>query len=173
MNSLRQTLLRAWLSVALAGLMTAADHSQAGSAPEPSASLQLIIDVSGQRNRSAAREAGETFASHVAQVFRREGYTGKISHIPREKAASQATTLVIHVTRWRIDRFGGPECHFAAALFQNETRIDLGEFSAAEMPLGAKDIARMLRWAAERPLRELVQKIRDNNLLADFAPKKD
>jgi hypothetical protein len=172
MKSLLSPFLISWLSIMLIGAAQAAEQEKPNPSPESPGQLQLIIDFGVQRNRNEAREAGETFAPYVTRAFRLQGYAGKVQYVRREKAVPEATTLVIHMIRWRLDGFGVPECIFVAGLYRDGTITNLGEFSGSDIPGGSRYGEEILKRVAERPLRDLAQSIRDKNLLPGFVVKK-
>lgn len=143
---------------------------------DPSTRLQLTINIVTP-DPLEGQKAAEQLALIVNDIFHVKGYTGKIEHIYRQKLKQNEPVLDLQVSRWRIDQVGSPEIVFTASLNTRSALIQLGEFNVSDPAWNSGVTGRggseETRRVAERALRQLADKIREQGALEGFPPPKD
>lgn len=180
MSPKTRNLLAAGLVVTLAVTLPQARATEKDPAAKPAKAelpqLQLTVDVPPNWRPFLADDLAEAFASRLADVFHRRGYTGEVKFIPIGEPSKDQPQLAIRLISWRIGRTDNAECTFTAALTIGGKEESLGVFDHTNLvwrrAMGRWGLAEALGDVADDALRGLAVKLAKDGLVAGFPPPK-
>lgn len=136
------------------------------------AQLQLIVDAPSHWRRFLADDLADAFASRVADVFRRQGFTGEVRFIPADESDRGRPVLAIRLIRWRLGRADGAECTFTATIQSGGKEENLGTFEQTRLAWNSgpsrRGLAEALGEAADGALRNLAGKLAQGGSMPGF-----
>lgn len=138
--------------------------------------LQVQVNVPAEWQPMFEDRLTAMFVAHLAEVFRREGYTGRVTEVHRiEEPVNPDCLLTIHLVEWRANHTGGIECTFTAnAQTENRAR-HLGIFSGLALRWmsgpGRFGLADTFEKAADDALAQLYRSLTRADVLPGFARK--
>ncbi|MDI1248942.1 MAG: hypothetical protein PSV13_08785 [Lacunisphaera sp.] len=175
-RNLLATGLAATLAVTLPRGFAAAVRDFAKPAKAGMPQLQLTVDVPAHWRRFLADDLADAFASRVADVFRRQGFTGGMAFVPSDQPGLDLPVLSIRLISWRIDRIDRAECTFTAAVRSDRREESLGMFENPQLPwnggVGRRGLTGALGDAADGALRGLARQLARNGTVSGFAGDK-
>jgi hypothetical protein len=162
-RNLLATGLAATLAVTLPRSYAADRNQSAKPAKAELPQLQLTVHVPAHWRPFLADDLADAFASRVADVFRRQGFTGEVEFVPAGESGRGVSVLAIRLINWRISRTDSAECTFTAAVLTDHREENLGLFDNTRLPwsssMGHRGVAGALGDAADGALRELAGKL--------------
>jgi hypothetical protein len=135
--------------------------------------LGLTVDVPPTWRPFLADDLAEAFASRVANVFRRQGFTGKVKFVAVGEPDEGKPMLAIQLIHWRLRQTENAECTFTATVNSGGQEESLGTFEHTTLVW----IRGMNRWglvdalgdAADGALRDLARQLAMNGTVPGFA----
>lgn len=134
--------------------------------------LQLTVNVPPHWRPFLADDLADAFASRVADVFRRQGYTGQVDFLSLGDPKPDQPVLAIRLIHWRLGRTDNAECSFTASVRAGGKEESLGVFENTTLVW----ISGMSRWgladalgdAADDALRDLARKLAGSGTVPGF-----
>ncbi|MBI2496582.1 MAG: hypothetical protein HYV75_01160 [Opitutae bacterium] len=138
--------------------------------------LQLTVDVPPHWRPFLADDLADVFASRVADVFRRQGYTGQVNFLALDDPKPDQPVLAIRLIHWRLGRTDNAECTFTASVKAGGREQSLGVFENTTLVW----ISGLRRWgladalgdAPDAALRDLAGKLAGSATVPGFPAAK-
>jgi hypothetical protein len=174
-RNLLATGLAATLAVTLPRSYAADRNQSAKPAKAELPQLQLTVHVPAHWRPFLADDLADAFASRVADVFRRQGFTGEVEFVPAGEPDPGVPVLVLSLISWRISRTDNAECTFSAAIQAGGSEESLGVFENTHLfwnsGVGHRGMAEALGDAADGALRDLAAKLARSGSVPGFPAK--
>jgi hypothetical protein len=172
-RNLLATGLAATLAVTLPRSYATDRYSSTKPAKAELPQLQLTVHVPTHWRPFLADDLAEAFASRVADVLRRQGFTSEVEFVSSgESDQSMPPVLALRLINWRISRTGNAECTFSAAILAGGKEESLGVFEnthpAWNSGIGRRGMAETLGDAADGALRDLAAKLAQSGSVPGF-----
>jgi hypothetical protein len=136
MKALRALVLFSPLALFMVALSSCANTGTSGStsitdAPVVGANnLQVVMTIPPSWYPMLEDRIDDAFVSHMADVFRQEGFQGNLVDVrPPDQPNPAYPVLSINLVDWRMDHTGSVQCDFGAALQTQTGRVHLGTFN--------------------------------------------
>lgn len=136
-----------------------------------SETLQVQVDIPPTWRPMFEDRITDAFVSRIRDVFRSQGYSGKIEHVTDfDEPASGCCLLTIHLVEWRARFFSDNiECTFTASLQTGEAIRELGVFSDRTFRWmhspGRFGLAESFGEAADGAIRQLYDRLAKTDLV--------
>jgi hypothetical protein len=96
--------------------------------------LQVQVNVPPSWRPMFEDRVTETFVTYIEEVFRRQGFKGKIVEVRwYDEPSPGCCLLTINLTEWRMNHIGNIDCVFTANLQTDRATRHLGIFSGMSL----------------------------------------
>lgn len=136
------------------------------------ARLQLTVAAPPRWRHFLGDDLADAFASRVADVFRRQGFTGEMEFVTAGHPDRGQPALAIRLIHWRLGRTENAECTFTATLNSGDSEEPLGTFENTTLAwirgTNRWGLAGALGDAADAALRDLAHQLARNGTVQGF-----
>jgi hypothetical protein len=132
--------------------------------------LQVQVVVPPSWRPMFDENVSDALASHIIDVFQREGFRGNLSEVAlHEEPTGAADLLTVRLMEWRGDALGNINCTFAATIQTPQGSRDLGIFNGTGFRwmsgLGRFGLAETFGDAADDATRDLYRALASSHLV--------